>query len=97
MYKRQLLEAKKNDSKSVTLDYLRGEKKIEVPERRTGEKGSIKIKGGKAFNIKNLNIDIPLGRLLTVTGVSGSGKSTFMYEILYKNLQAKLDRKIQNS
>jgi len=88
-----LLNAPKNDSHSVTLDYLRGDKKIEVPERRTSEKGSIKIRGGKAFNIKNLNVDIPLGRLLTITGVSGSGKSTFMYEILYKNLQSRLEKR----
>ncbi len=92
-----LLEAKKNDSKSLTLDYLRGDKKIEVPERRTGEKGSIKIKGGKAFNIKNLNVDIPLGRLLCVTGVSGSGKSTFMYEILHKNLLARLEKRYRTA
>ena len=89
----KLLEAPKNPSKSVTVDYLRGDKKIEVPERREGEKGSIKIRGGKAFNIKNMNVDIPLGRLISVTGVSGSGKSTFMYEILHKNLQAKLEKK----
>lgn len=88
-----LLSAKTNPSKSVTLDYLRGDKKIEVPERRTGEKGKIIIKGGKAFNIKNLNIDIPLGRLICVTGVSGSGKSTFMYEIVDKNLKARLEKR----
>ena len=51
-----LLSAPKNDSKSITLDYLRGDKKIEVPERRTSEKGSIKIRGGKSFNIKNLKV-----------------------------------------
>ncbi len=87
----KLLAAKTNPSKSVTLDYLRGDKVIEIPERRTSEKGKIRIKGGKAFNIKNLNVDIPLGRLISVTGVSGSGKSTFMYEILHKNLQARLE------
>ncbi len=96
-YLEGLLTAKKNDSGSVTLDYLRGDKSIKVPERRTGEKGSIKIRGGKAFNIKNLIVDIPLGRLITVTGVSGSGKSTFMYEILYKNLQRKLDKKYRRA
>ncbi len=94
-YLDKLLKAPKNDSKSVTLDYLRGTKKIEVPERRTGEKGSIKIRGGKAFNITNLNVDIPLGRLITVTGVSGSGKSTFMYEILHKNLRSRLEKKFR--
>ncbi len=96
-YLDKLLSAKKNESGSVTLDYLRGEKKIEIPKRREGEKGSIKIKGGKAFNIKNLNVDIPLGRLIAVTGVSGSGKSSFMYEILYKNLQARLERRYRTA
>lgn len=92
-YLEPLLKAKKNDSGSVTLDYLRGDKKIEIPERRQGEKGSIKIRGGKAFNIKNMNVDVPLGRLICVTGVSGSGKSTFMYEILHRNLRSRLDKK----
>lgn len=94
-YLDELLKAPKNESFSITLDYLRGDKKIEVPDRRTSEKGSIKIRGGKAFNIKNLNIDIPLGRLTTVTGVSGSGKSTFMYEILHKNLRSRLEKKFR--
>lgn len=88
-----LLEAPKNKSGSITLDYLRGDKQIEIPERRSGEKGSIKIRGGKAFNIKNLNIDVPLGRLICITGVSGSGKSTFMYEILDRNLKSRLEKK----
>jgi len=92
-YLDKLLKAKTNVSGSSTLAYLRGEKKIALPKRRSGEKGSIKIRGGKAFNIKNLNIDIPLGRLITVTGVSGSGKSTFMYELLHKNLLGKLERR----
>lgn len=92
-YMEKLLSAKKNDSNSVTLAYLRGEKKIETPKRRTAEKGKIQIKGGKAFNIKNMNVDIPLGKLICVTGVSGSGKSTFMYEILDRNLKARLDKK----
>ena len=92
-YLDKLLSDKKNDSGSITLDYLRGEKMIEIPERRDSEKGKIQVKGGKAFNIKNLNVDIPLGRLIAVTGVSGSGKSSFMYEILHKNLQARLERR----
>ena len=93
----KLLCAKTNASKSVTLAYLRGEKKIEIPERRTKEKGKIQIKGGKAFNIKNMNVDIPLGRLICVTGVSGSGKSTFMYEILHRNLKGRLEKKFRTA
>ncbi len=94
-YLEDLLSAPQNTSKSVTLDYLRGDKVIPVPKRRSGEKGSIKIRGGKAFNIKNLNVDVPLGRLICVTGVSGSGKSTFMYEIVDRNLKSRLEKKFR--
>lgn len=96
-YLQPLLDAKTNESKSITLSYLRGERVIAVPERRTAEKGKITIKGGRAFNIKNLNVDIPLGRMICVTGVSGSGKSTFMYEILHRNLKARLDKKFRTA
>lgn len=94
----ELLTAKTNKSKSLTLAYLRGEKEISIPEiRRTKNKGAIKIRGGKIFNIKNLNIDIPLGKLITVTGVSGSGKSSFVYEILHKNLRARWEKKYRSN
>ena len=94
----ELLLAKKNESKSLTLAYLRGEKKIETPKkRREAERGEIKIRAGKIFNIKHLNVDIPLGRLIAVTGVSGSGKSSFVYEIIHKNLQVRLDRRYRNA
>jgi excinuclease ABC subunit A len=94
----KLLTAKKNESDSVTLAYLRGEKEIDVPEkRRSSDKGVLKIRGGKAFNIKNLSVDVPLGRLITITGVSGSGKSTFLYEILYENLRARFDKRYRTS
>ncbi|MEI8339835.1 MAG: excinuclease ABC subunit UvrA [bacterium] len=94
----KLLTAKTNESDSVTLDYLRGDKKIEIPaKRRDQDKGEIKIKGGKVFNIKNMNVNVPLGKLVCVTGVSGSGKSSFVYEILYKNLQGRLERKYRTA
>ncbi len=97
-YLSKLLLAKKNDSGSRTLAYLRGEESVEVPAvRRTEEKGKISIRGGNIFNIKNLNVDIPLGRLTAVTGVSGSGKSSFVYELLYKNLQARFDRRYRSA
>lgn len=97
-YLDELLTAPKNKSGSLTLSYLRGETQIEVPEeRRESEKGMIQIRAGKIFNIKHLNVDIPLNRLIVVTGVSGSGKSSFVYEILHKNLQARLDRKFRNA
>jgi excinuclease ABC subunit A len=84
--------------KSLTLDYLRGDKKIVIPEtRRTKDKGSLQIRAAKAFNITHMNVDIPLGRLVTITGVSGSGKSTLLYEIVHKNLQARFDRKYRSA
>lgn len=94
----ELLTAKKNTSGSLTLSYLRGETEIEMPEkRRESEKGVIQIRGGNIFNIKHMNVDIPLGRLVSVTGVSGSGKSSFVYEILYKNLQARLEKRYRSA
>ncbi len=93
-----LLAEAKNKSDSRTLAYLRGEEKIETPEtRRTADKGAIKIVGANLFNIKNVNVDIPLGKLVCVTGVSGSGKSTLLYEVVHKNLRAKLDRRYRSA
>ncbi len=90
-----ILDKKK---KSLTLDYLRGDAKIPVPEkRRDKDKGKLSIAGGKAFNITNMNVDIPLGKLVAVTGVSGSGKSTFLYELVYKNLQTRFERKYRSA
>jgi excinuclease ABC subunit A len=97
-YLDELLTAKTNESGSLTLDYLRGDKKIDLPEkRRDQDKGKLKVKGGKIFNIKNMNVEVPLGKFVTITGVSGSGKSSFVYEILYKNLQARLERKLRSN
>ena len=61
---------------------------LNEPQRKAVEKnkGSLKVVGGKVFNIKNMDVEIPLGKMTIITGVSGSGKSSFMYEILYKNL-----------
>jgi excinuclease ABC subunit A len=84
-------------NKSRTLGYLRGELRIEIPEKRREAKGVLRIAGGKVFNIKNLNAEVPLGVMTSITGVSGSGKSSFMYEILYKNLQARLERKYRTA
>src|SRR3989344_5520021 len=66
-------------------------------ERRESERGKLMIRGGKVYNIKHLNADVPLHRLIAVTGVSGSGKSSFVYEILYKNLQARLERRYRSA
>ena len=97
-YLTDLLSAKKNVSGSRTLAYLRQEALIPVPEeRRTKDKGALKIVNGTVFNIKNMCVDVPLGKLVCITGVSGSGKSSFMYEILHKNLQSRLDRRYRNA
>ncbi len=89
-----LLTAKKNESNSVTLAYLRQEKEVAVPEtRRTSEKGSIKVRGATLHNLVNQNVDIPLGKLVCITGVSGSGKSTFLYDILHRNIAARFAKR----
>lgn len=94
----ELLSAKTTRAKSLTLAYLRGEKKIPVPEkRRTSEKGELQVVGGKIYNIKNLNLAIPLGKMVVLTGVSGSGKSTLLYDILHKNLRARFDRRYRSN
>lgn len=90
-YLDDLLTAKKNTSGSLTLAYLRGEMQIDIPTKRREPKGKIMIRGGHAFNIKDMNVDVPLGCLNVVTGVSGSGKSSFMYEIVHRNLSARLE------
>ncbi len=90
----KLLESPKNTFGSLTVDYLRGERTVTRPERRRErDQGRLQIRGGQIFNIKNLDVDIPLGRLVAVTGVSGSGKSSFVYEIIHRNLRARLDRR----
>ncbi|MCR4333651.1 MAG: excinuclease ABC subunit UvrA [Patescibacteria group bacterium] len=89
-----LLTAKTNESKSLTLSYLRGEKEIAVPEeRRTSEKGWIKVRGATLHNLVNQNVDVPLGKLVCITGVSGSGKSTFLYDILHRNIASRFARR----
>lgn len=93
-YLNELLKSNTGNDKSRTLAYLRGDTKIEVPKkRRTANKGSLIIRGGKKHNIKNLCVDVPLGKFVAITGVSGSGKSTFLYEILHRNLRARYDRR----
>lgn len=93
----ELLTAKKNTNNSRTLAYLREEARIEIPEKRREAKGVLRVVGGKVFNIDNMNVEVPLGVMTSITGVSGSGKSSFMYEILYKNLQGRLERKYRTA
>ncbi|MCL2593222.1 MAG: excinuclease ABC subunit UvrA, partial [Defluviitaleaceae bacterium] len=77
---------------SITGDYLSGRKKIEVPEvRRKAENGYLKIKGASENNLKNINVDLPIGIFTCITGVSGSGKSSLVNQILYKRLARDLN------
>ena len=78
--------------KSVTGQYLRGEKYIEVPKVRREPKGKLTIVGASENNLKNIDVDIPTGVFTCVTGVSGSGKSSLINEILYKSLAHTLNR-----
>ena len=78
--------------KSITGQYLSGKKKIEVPaERRKGNGKSLVIKNASENNLKNIDVEIPLGEFVCVTGVSGSGKSSLINEILYKKLANELN------
>ena len=71
---------------------------MEIPKKRREEdRGHLRIREGVAFNIKHLNAEIPLGKLVAITGVSGSGKSTLLYEIIHKNLQARLEYKYRTN
>ena len=79
------------NKKSVTGAYLSGRKKIPVPEERREPKGFLKILGARENNLKNIDVEIPLGVMTCVTGVSGSGKSSLVNEILYKALAKELN------
>ncbi len=89
----ELLKDTKQDS--LTLQYLRGKKFIEVPEHRRkvdSKQEFLKIRGARANNLKDVDVDIPLRRFTAVTGVSGSGKSSLVYDVLHKAVAAKLNR-----
>ncbi len=81
-----------NCKESVTGKYLSGEKKIEIPsERRKGNGKKLVIKGAECHNLKNIDVEIPLGELVVVTGVSGSGKSSLINETLAKAIERKIN------
>jgi excinuclease ABC subunit A len=77
---------------SLTGKYLSGELKIPLPRNRRKSKDFIRISGASEFNLKNIDVKIPLGSFVCVTGVSGSGKSTLIFEILYKELLNRLHK-----
>ena len=84
-------EIMKNEN-SITGAYLSGRRRILVPEERRKPTGYLTIKGARQNNLKNIDVDIPLGIFTCVTGVSGSGKSSLVNEILYKRLARDLNR-----
>ena len=77
---------------SITGAYLSGRRSIPVPSERRQPTGWLKVRGARENNLKNVDVDIPLGVMTCVTGVSGSGKSSLVNEILYKSLAKKLNR-----
>lgn len=85
-----------NTKGSLTGDYLSGRKKIPVPtERRKGNGNKLRVVKASENNLKDINVDVPLGKFVCVTGVSGSGKSSLVNEVVYKHLAYKLNRSKQ--
>ena len=78
---------------SITGQYLSGRKRVPIPEtRRAGNGNSLRVVGARENNLRNVTVDFPLGQLVCVTGVSGSGKSSLVYEVLYKKLNQVINR-----
>lgn len=95
---KKLLTSEKDIKKSLTLQYLTKKKTIETPKlRRVKDKGVIELKGVTHNNLRNINVTIPLGKLVVITGVSGSGKSSFMYGVLAKNMDARLSKRYKSN
>ncbi len=80
-----------NSSKSITAKFLRGEEKIEVPQKRREHKNYLLVKGAKENNLKNIDVKVPLGVFTCITGVSGSGKSSLLNNIIFPYLSNNLN------